>query len=151
VEQRGVEPLTSALRTRVSCFDRLLHFPFIDLTSTKQPSEKYFAIPIDSYTFSCQKFRTLFLQLSQRHIGFKSRALPNLTKQYKPVFTLLAVVKVLEVQLIESYDPSANLSNPDNAMVFDGTLPSPRSAWLEQLRNPEKLKSTSTTLDASTT
>jgi len=44
-------------------------------------------------------------------------ALPNLTKQYKPVFTLLAVAKVLEVQLIESYDPATNLSKPDNVMV----------------------------------
>ena len=59
-------------------------------------------------------------------------ALTNLTKQYKPVFTRLAVVRVglaslvlddkemknwtillrLKLQLIESYDRATNLRNP---------------------------------------
>ena len=59
--------------------------------------------------------------------------------------------EVLEVQLIESYDPTTNLFETRQCNGFEGTLPSPRSSWPEQLRNSEKLKSTSTTLDASTT
>jgi len=50
VEQRGVEPLGSALRTRVSWFHRLLHVPIYLFNSTKQPSEEY-PQSIDSYSF----------------------------------------------------------------------------------------------------
>ena len=75
----GQTVVAFALRTRVSCFDRLRHVPIYWFNFNKAAVRKVFCSPIDSYILlHCptvasiwrQKFRTPFLQLSQRHIGF---------------------------------------------------------------------------------